>query len=213
MDDFDRLVAEAHRLGLKVIIDQVLSHTSDQHAWFKESKASRDNAKADWYIWADPAENGGPPNNWLSRFGGSGWEWCEQRGQYYYHSFLLEQPDLNWRNSEVRAAMCDVLRFWLNRGVDGFRFDASAVLIKDDMLRDNPPDPEAGEDKPPPQRFTPVFTDDRPEAMGCIEQIRAVLDEFEDKVLAGEVQGKTDRIGHFYDNDRPRMHLPLNFAL
>jgi len=140
-------------------------------------------------------------------------EWSEQRQQYYYHSFLVEQPDLNWRNAEVRSAMFDVMRFWLRRGVDGFRIDASAVLIKDDLLRDNPLDLEADEETPPPQRFKPVFTDDRPEAMVCIEQIREVLDEFDDNVLGGEAQGKTDRIGHFYDNEKPRLHLPLNFAL
>src|SRR3954470_6987237 len=211
--EFDRLIAALHDAGIKLILDFVPNHTSHDHAWFIESKSARDNAKADWYIWADPAQNGGPPNNWLSRFGGSAWEWSEQRQQYYYHSFLLEQPDLNWRNAEVRSAMFEVLRFWLRRGVDGFRIDASAVLIKDDLLRDNPRDVEADEDTPPPQRFKPIFTDDRPEAMICIEQIREVLDEFDDRVLAGEVQGKTDRIGHFYDNNKPRLHLPLIFTL
>jgi alpha-glucosidase len=213
LKDFDRLVSSLHTRRMRLILDFVPNHTSDQHVWFRDSMASRTNAKADWYIWADAAKNGGPPNNWLSRFGGSAWEWSDQRQQYYYHSFLLEQPDLNWRNAEVRSAMFDVMRFWLRRGVDGFRIDASAVLVKDDLLRDNPRDPEADEEMPPPQRFKPVFTDDRPEAMGCIEQIREVLDEFDDRVLAGEVQGKTDRIGHFYDNDNPRLHLPLNFAL
>jgi alpha-glucosidase len=213
LKDFDQLLSSLHTRGMRLILDFVPNHSSDQHLWFTESKASRTNSKADWYIWADAAENGGPPNNWLSRFGGSAWEWGEQRQQYYYHSFLVQQPDLNWRNAEVRSAMFDVLRFWLRRGVDGFRIDASAVLIKDDLLRDNPPDPEADEDTPPPQRFKPVFTDDRPEAMVCIEQIREVLDEFDDRVLAGEVQGKTDRIGHFYDNNKPRLHLPLNFTL
>jgi alpha-glucosidase len=213
LKDFDEFVSSLHARGMRLILDFVPNHTSDQHIWFTESKASRTNSKADWYIWADPAGNGGPPNNWLSRFGGSAWEWSEQRQQYYYHSFLLQQPDLNWRNAEVRSAMFDVLRFWLRRGVDGFRIDASAVLIKDDLLRDNPRDVEADEDTPPPQRFKPIFTDDRPEAMICIEQIREVLDEFDDRVLAGEVQGKTDRIGHFYDNNKPRLHLPLNFTL
>jgi alpha-glucosidase len=213
LKDFDELLSSLHARGMRLILDFVPNHSSDHHVWFQESKASRTNAKADWYIWADAAENGGPPNNWLSRFGGSAWEWSEQRQQYYYHSFLVEQPDLNWRNTEIRSAMFDVMRFWLRRGVDGFRIDASAVLIKDDLLRDNPPDPEAGPETPPPQRFKPAFTDDRPEAMVCIEQIRQVLDEFDDRVLAGEVQGKTDRIGHFYDNNKPRLHLPLNFAL
>lgn len=188
------------------------SHTSSAHAWFSESISSRHNEKADWYIWADAAVNGGPPNNWLSRFGGSAWEWCAARAQYYYHSFLVEQPDLNWRNPQVRAALADVMGFWLGRGVDGFRVDASAVLIKDCLLRDNPPDPHS-KGKPPPQRYTPVFTDDRPEALECIEFIRSVVDEHPGTLLCGEVQGKTDRIGHFYGNARPRLHLPLNFAL
>ncbi|CCD97035.1 putative alpha-glucosidase [Bradyrhizobium sp. ORS 375] len=210
--DFDQLVSRLHQSGMRLIIDLVPNHTADDHAWFRESASSRDNAKADWYLWADPADNGGPPTNWISRFGGSAWEWCEARRQYYYHSFLVEQPDLNWRNPQVRAAIADVMRFWLRRGVDGFRVDASAVLIKDELLRDNPADPDA-EGKPPPQRQRPVFTDDRPEAMHCIEFLRAVVDEFGGRLLCGEVQGKTDRIGHFYSNDEPRLHLPLNFAL
>jgi alpha-glucosidase len=148
----------------------------------------------------------------MSRFGGSAWEWCEARRQYYYHSFLVEQPDLNWRTPEVRAAIADVMRFWLDRDVDGFRVDASAALIKDHLLRDNPPNPDA-EGEPPPQRQTLVFTDDRPETMQCIEDIRNVIDQYRGRLLCGEVQGKTDRIGHFYGNDRPRLHLPLNFAL
>jgi alpha-glucosidase len=210
---FDRLVAWLHESGIRLILDLVPNHTSADHDWFKESAASRDNAKADWFLWADPADNGGPPNNWVSRFGGSAWEWNEVREQYYYHSFLVEQPDLNWRSPAVRDAIAGVMRFWLARGVDGFRVDASAVLIKDRLLRDNPPDPEAGQDKPPPQRQLPVFTDDRPEAMACIEHLRSVVDEFGDRLLCGEVQGKTDRIGHFYGSERPRLQLPLNFAL
>ncbi|RXG92635.1 alpha-amylase family glycosyl hydrolase [Bradyrhizobium zhanjiangense] len=212
LDEFDRLVSALHAEGIRLILDLVPNHTADDHAWFVESSSSRHSAKSDWYIWADPAENGGPPNNWLSRFGGSAWEWCDARRQYYYHSFLVEQPDLNWRNPDVRAAIADVMHFWLDRGVDGFRVDASAVLIKDDLLRDNPPNPQA-KDKPPPQRHMAVFTDDRPETMSCIEFIREVIDGYPDRLLCGEVQGKTDRIGHFYGNDRPRLHLPLNFAL
>lgn len=212
LDEFDHLLEALHAADIRLILDLVPNHTADDHAWFVESSSSRNSAKADWYIWADAAENGGPPNNWLSRFGGSGWEWCEARRQYYYHSFLVEQPDLNWHNPQVRAAIADVMRFWLDRGVDGFRVDASAVLIKDELLRDNPSNPQA-EGKPPPQRQTPVFTDDRPEAMDCIEFIREVIDCYSGRMLCGEVQGKTDRIGHFYSNDRPRLHLPLNFAL
>jgi alpha-glucosidase len=213
LEEFDRMVELLHARGLRLILDFVPNHTSAQHPWFSESRSSRCNPKRDWYIWADPGSNGGPPNNWLSRFGGSAWEWDDNTGQYYYHAFLMEQPDLNWRNPAVRHAMAETLRFWMRRGVDGFRVDASAVLAEDDLLRDDPPDPEADEHKPPPQRLKRIFTDDRPESMSYIEEIRGVVDEFEDRVLCGEVQGKTDRIGHFYGERRPRLHLPLNFAL
>jgi alpha-glucosidase len=213
IEDFDRLISLLHARDIRVILDFVPNHTSDQHPWFEESRSSRTNPKRDWYVWADPASNGGPPNNWLSRFGGSAWQWDEPTRQYYYHSFLKEQPDLNWRNRQVRQAMADVLRFWLRRGVDGFRVDASAVLIEDDLLRDDPPNPAATSNTPPPQRLKRIFTDDRPESMKCLEEIREVLDEFPDRLLAAEVQGKTDRIGHFYGGERPRCHLPLNFAL
>jgi alpha-glucosidase len=213
LEDFDEVVRALHDSSIRLILDLVPNHTSDEHAWFRESRASRSNPKADWYLWAEAGPNGGPPNNWLSRFGGSAWEWCEERRQFYYHSFLPSQPDLNWRNRDVREAMASTMRFWLERGVDGFRVDASAVLIKDDLLRDNPADPEADDKTPPPQTNIPVFTDDRPETMDCIEYIREVLDEYDGRLLCGEVQGKTDRIGHFYGNSKPRLHLPLNFAL
>jgi alpha-glucosidase len=213
LEDFDELVEALHARDIRVILDFVPNHTSDEHPWFTESRASRSNRKRDWYVWADPAKNGGPPNNWLSRFGGSAWEWDEATGQYYYHAFLKEQPDLNWRNPAVRAAMADVLRFWLRRGVDGFRVDACAVLAEDELLRDDPPNPDYDESVPPPQRLQRIFTDDRRETMQYIEELRAVVDEFDDRVLCGEVQGKTDRIGHFYGEERPRLHLPLNYAL
>lgn len=213
LDDFDELVSALHARDIRIILDFVPNHTSDEHAWFAESRSSRTDPKRDWYVWADAAENGGPPNNWLSRFGGSAWEWDERTGQYYYHSFLKEQPDLNWRNPALRAAMADVLRFWLRRGVDGFRVDASAVLAEDELLRDDPPNPDYDESMPPPERLRRVFTDDRRETMQYLEEIRAVIDEFEDRVLCGEVQGKTGRIGHFYEGDRPRLQMPLNYAL
>jgi alpha-glucosidase len=213
MEQFDRLVAALHRRGVRLILDFVPNHTAAEHPWFADSRRSRSSPRRDWYVWADPRDDGGPPNNWLSRFGGSAWTWDEQTGQYYYHSFLEEQPDLNWRTPTVRQAMAEVLRFWLRRGVDGFRVDAAAVLIEDDLLRDDPCDPEAGPDTPPPQRLKRIFTDDRAESMECLEELRAVIDEFDDRVLAGEVQGKLDRIGHFYAGERPRFHLPLNFIL
>jgi len=213
LEEFDELLARFHAEGIRVILDFVSNHTSIEHPWFKQSRASRENSKRDWYVWADPAPEGGPPNNWLSRFGGSAWEWDEARAQYYYHAFLKEQPDLNWRNQAVRDAMAEVLRFWLNRGVDGFRVDASAVLIEDDLLRDDPPDPAANVKTPPPSRLKRVFTDDRPGSMTCIEDIRQVVDEFPGRVLLGEVQGSLGRIGNFYHGARPRLQLPLNYIL
>jgi len=213
LEDFDQLVSGLHQRGIRLILDFVPNHTSAEHPWFVESRLSRCSPKRGWYVWADPAPNGGPPNNWLSRFGGSAWQWDSNSRQYYYHSFLIEQPDLNWRNAEVRTAMHEVLRFWMRRGVDGFRVDASAVLVEDDLLRDDPPDHDAGPDTPPPQRLKRIFTDDRGESMGYLEEIRSVIDEFAERVLSGEVQGKTDRIGHFYGEKKPRFHLPLNFAL
>jgi alpha-glucosidase len=213
LEDFDELLSTLHGRDIKLILDFVPNHTSDEHSWFAESRSSRSNPKRDWYVWADASENGGPPNNWMSRFGGSAWEWDEVTGEYYYHAFLKEQPDLNWHNPAVREAMADVMRFWLRRGVDGFRVDASAVLAEDELLRDNPPETNNPESKPPPQRFRPVFSDDRPETMQYIEELRSILDEFDERVLCGEVQGKIDRIGHFYGEDSPRLHLPLNYAL
>jgi alpha-glucosidase len=214
LEDFDALLDETHARGIKLLLDFVPNHTSAEHPWFKESRSSRSNPKRNWYVWAESGHNGGPPNNWLSRFGGSAWTWDDATQQYYYHAFLPDQPDLNWRNPEVRDAMADVMRFWLRRGVDGFRVDASAVLIEDDLLRDDPPNPEYDPKMtPPPQRLTRVFTDDRPESMECLTELRAVIDEFPERVLAGEVQGKTSRIGHFYGNEHPCLHLPLNFAL
>ncbi len=214
LEDFDRLLEGLHARGIRLILDFVPNHTSDQHAWFIEARSSRTNSKRDWYVWSDAGADGGPPNNWLSRFGGSAWEWDEPTGQFYYHAFLKEQPDLNWRNPELRRAMADVLRFWLERGIDGFRVDASAVLIEDALLRDDPPNPDADEQTPPPERLTRRFTDDRPETLECLAELRRVVDSFPDRVLLGEVQGETDRIARFYSTDHQRLlHLPLNFLL
>jgi alpha-glucosidase len=214
MEEFDALVAALHARGIRLVLDFVPNHTSDQHPWFKESRASRDNPKRDWYVWHDPAPDGGPPNNWLSRFGGSGWQYDEATGQYYYHAFLKEQPDLNWWNPEVKTAMADILRFWMHRGVDGFRMDASAVLLEDNRFRDDPPNPDFEEGKtPPPERLKRVYTDGRPETLSILEDLRAIVDEFPDRVLLGETQGAVERIGAFYGEDRPAFHLPLNFAL
>ena len=139
LDDFDRLLQAIHERGLKLILDFVPNHTSDQHPWFLESRSSLTNPKRDWYLWRDPAPDGGPPNNWLSNFGGPAW--TRDGSQYYCHSFLKQQPDVNWRNPELREAMFNVLRFWLDRGVDGFRVDVMWMMIKDDQYRDNPINP------------------------------------------------------------------------
>jgi alpha-glucosidase len=215
LETFDRLTAALHERGIRLILDFVPNHTAIEHPWFAESRASRTSAKRDWYVWADSGPDGAPPNNWLSRFGGSAWERDPATGQVYYHAFLKEQPDLNWRNPEVRRAMFDVLRFWLKRGVDGFRVDAAAVLAEDDLLRDDPPNPDFDEKKTPsPERFRRVFTDYRPESLEYLTELRAVVDEFPDRVLLGETQSATDRVRRFYgESGQARLHLPLNFLL
>ncbi|MBD0415959.1 beta-galactosidase BglA [Oryzicola mucosus] len=191
LDDFDRLIAEAHRLGLKIIIDQVLSHTSDQHPWFIESRADRDNPKADWYVWAAPKPDGGPPNNWLSNFGGSAWEWDSVRKQYYLHNFLISQPDLNFHNPEVQAALLETVRFWLDRGVDGFRLDTVNHYIHDRWLRDNPPSAEALAgtiDTTNPYGYQlHLFNKTQPENLVFLQRFRRLLNEYEGRAAVGEV--------------------------
>jgi alpha-glucosidase len=213
MEDFDRLVGEAHARDLKLILDLVPNHTSDRHPWFQESRSSRTNAKRDWYIWRDPAPDGGPPNNWISNFGGSAWEWDEATGQYYYHAFLKEQPDLNWRNPEVREAMHDVLRFWLDRGVDGFRVDVIWHLMKDEAFRDNPPNPGFQETQPEINRYLQVYSADQPDVHDVIEGMRHVLDSYEDRVLIGEIYLPLERLVAYYGQDLSGAHLPFNFQL
>jgi alpha-glucosidase len=209
----DCLIEELHERGIKLMLDFVPNHTASVHPWFLESRASRSSPKRDWYVWVDPAPDGGPPNNWLSRFGGSGWEFDPPTGQYYYHSFLKEQPDLNWHNPAVRRAMADVLRFWLRRGIDGFRVDAAGVLLEDALLRDDPLNPNFRETTPPPDRFKRVYTDSRPETPDCLAELRDVVDEFPDRVLLGEVDTAGDRLADFYGRRRPCLHLPLNYGL
>ena len=211
--DFDRLLAETHRRGLKLILDLVPNHTSDQHPWFLESRSSRENPRRDWYIWRDRAPDGGPPTNWLSNFGGIGWTWDEATGQYYYHAFLEQQPDLNWRNLEVVAAMHDVMRFWLDRGVDGFRVDVIWHLIKDDQFRDNPPAPGYEESAGPYKRLLPVYTVDRPEIHDVVAGLRGVVDEYQDRVLIGEIYLPIERLVTYYGEDLRGAHLPFNFQL
>ena len=210
--DFDRLIADAHARGLKVVMDFVPNHTSDQHPWFIESRSSRKADRRDWYIWRD-GKDGGPPNNWISNFGGSAWEWDEATRQYYYHAFLREQPDLNWRNPHVREAMQNALRFWLNRGVDGFRMDVLWHLMKDPELRDNPPNPAYQPSQAEIERLLQVYSADHPDVFGVIKELRHVLDAYRDRVLIGEIYLPLQRLVAYYGEDMSGAHLPFNFQL
>jgi alpha-glucosidase len=193
LEDFDRLVAEAHRLGIKVMIDQVLSHTSDRHPWFAESRLSRDNPKADWYVWADAKADGTPPNNWLSIFGGPAWDWDTRRGQYYLHNFLTAQPDLNFHNAEVQAALLDAVEFWLKRGVDGFRLDTVNFYFHSKGLEDNPPASLKDRNSPEAPAVNPynwqdhVHDKSQPENLDFLRRLRALLDRYPGQTTVGEV--------------------------
>jgi alpha-glucosidase len=207
MGDFDRLLGEAHYRGLKVILDFVPNHSSDQHPWFLESRSSRESHKRDWYLWRDE------PNNWLSNFGGSAWEWDEATAQYYYHSFLKQQPDLNWRNPAVRSAMFDVLRFWLERGVDGFRVDVMWLMIKDDQYRDNPPNPGYGLGQPSRNSLLHEYDSNRPEVHALVAEMRAVVDDYPGRVLIGEIYLPVKELMAYYGQDLKGTNLPFNFLL
>ncbi|MGX5841702.1 beta-galactosidase BglA [Mesorhizobium sp. ArgA1] len=217
--DFDALVAEAHHLGLKVMIDEVLSHTADIHPWFKESRANRSNPKADWYVWADARPDGTPPNNWLSIFGGSAWQWDTSRQQYYLHNFLSEQPDLNFHNSEVQDALLDVTRFWLERGVDGFRLDTINFYFHSQGLENNPPlPPEERNDQTAPA-VNPynyqdhIYDKSRPENLAFLERFRALLDEYPATAAVGEV-GDSQRgleVVAAYTAGGKRVHMCYSF--
>jgi alpha-glucosidase len=213
MADFDALVDATHSSGLKLILDLVPNHTSDQHPWFIESRSSRDSPKRDWYIWRDPKPDGEAPNNWLSEFGGSAWAHDEATGQYYYHAFLAQQPDLNWRNPQVREAIYDVMRFWLRKGVDGFRVDVIWHLIKDAQFRDNPPNPHFREGRPPNEKILTRYSTDQPEVHEVIAQMRRVTDEFDARVLIGEIYLPLHRLVAYYGNDLTGAQMPFNFAL
>ena len=188
--DFDRVIEKAHGLGLKVIIDQVYSHTSDEHAWFQESRQDRTNPKADWYVWADPKPDGSPPSNWQSVFGGSAWQWDGPRKQYYLHNFLTSQPDLNVHNPDVQNALLDVARFWLARGVDGFRLDALNFSMHDPLLRDNPPSGTPMELVTRPfDMQIKQYNQSHPDITGFLERIRQTIDEFPGRFTVAEVGG------------------------
>ncbi|WP_353645789.1 alpha-glucosidase family protein [Mesorhizobium sp. WSM2239] len=218
--DFDELIAEAHRLGLRVMIDEVISHTAEEHPWFKESRSSRDNPKADWFVWADPKPDGTPPNNWLSIFGGSAWQWDTRRQQYYLHNFLAEQPDLNFHNSEVQDALLDVTRFWLERGVDGFRLDTINFYFHSQGLEDNPPlPPEKRNDSIAPAVNPYNYQDhlydkSRPENLAFLERFRALLDEYPAAAAVGEVgdaQRGLNIVAAYTSGDRVQMCYSFDF--
>ena len=218
INDFDNLIKGAHARGLKVIADQVLSHTSDQHDWFKLSRLSRDNDKADWYVWADPLADGSPPTNWHSHFGGPAWEFDPQRGQYYLHNFLASQPDLNFHNPDVVDAILKTCQFWLDRGLDGFRLDTVNYYFHDQQLRSNPPANAA------PQVMATdlygmqnnIYNKTRPENIRFLERLRSLTDQYDDIMMVGEV-GEMGRrsieIMGEYTQGTERLHMAYSFAM
>ncbi len=219
MADFDRLLARAHRLGLKVIIDHVLSHTSSEHAWFRESRTSRDNPRADWYVWADPQPDGTPPNNWLSIFGGVAWKWEPRRSQYYLHNFLSSQPDLNFHNAAVRAAVLDNLRFWLDKGVDGLRLDAVNFCFHDRELRSNPPKPREARttrgfsaDNPYAYQYH-HFDKTQPQNLEFLGELRALLDRYPGAAALGEVSSEDSLATIAEYTSGRRLHMAYSFEL
>jgi alpha-glucosidase len=213
MADFDHLLAKIHKQGMKLMLDLVPNHTSDEHPWFLESRSRRDSPKRDWYIWRDPAPDGGPPNNWLSHFGGPGWAFDEQTGQYYLHQFVKQQPDLNYRNPEVVAALLDTMRFWLDKGVDGFRVDVIGLMMKDPLFRDEPLNPN-WDGKIPWTRIEHVYTSNLPEVHDLIHKMRVLLDSYEDRMMVGETYLPNDELMKYYGTpEKLECHLPFNFQL
>lgn len=213
LDDFDALLTDAHDRGIRVLLDFVPSHSSDQHPWFVESRASRDNPKRDWYRWHDAAPHGGPPNNWISEFGGPAWTWDGTTGQYYLNIYATSQPALNWRNPDVRRAMYDTMRFWFDRGVDGFRVDAVEHLAPSMGLEDNPSNPEWSFEMGPAQSLFREHTSHQPEVFEIAREMRAVADEYQDRVLIGEAYGRLDQVMRYYGETGDGFHLPFNFEL
>lgn len=218
MQDFDILLEGLHKRGLKMVIDLVLSHTSDRHPWFKESRENATNPKADWYVWADAKPDGSPPNNWRGVFGGPAWKFDSRRGQYYYHQFLVEQPDLNVRNPEVQDALLNVAKFWLDKGVDGFRLDAVNHCIHDAQLRDNPPRPE--KDRIPDRNFKHTYDmqwhqydKSQPENLDFLRRLRALTDQYDARMTVAEV-GDDDNIGRCIEYTGPGLlNTAYSFSL
>ncbi len=213
MADFDQLLEETHKRGLKLMLDLVPNHTSDQHPWFVESRSSLNNPRRDWYIWRDPAPGGGPPNNWLSHFGGPAWTYDERSGQYYLHQFLSEQPELNYRNPAVLEAILQVMRFWLKKGVDGFRVDVIHLLAKDEQLRDEPPNPDYRPGMSHSASLLGIYTRDVDQVHVYIREMRKVIDEFPERVLVGEIYLPYNRLVNYYGVNLDECNLPFNFRL
>jgi len=217
LDDADTLIEHAHQLGLKVIIDWVPNHSSDQHRWFTQSRASLDNPKRDWYVWAEPDSQGNPPNNWLSLFGGPAWTLDDATQQYYLHSFLAQQPDLNWRNPEVVDAMMDTLRFWLDRGVDGFRMDVAHFMAKDPLMRSNPPTKGSKDGTKKLNDYDTqehLYDKGHDDIFAMHSRIRSVLDEYNDRFAVGEIhESDWVRWAKYYGSNGDGLHMPFNFSL
>lgn len=211
--DFDELLQEVHSRGMKLIVDFVPNHTSDQHPWFLESRSSRNNPKRDWYIWKDGKTNGSEPNNWLSVLGGPAWEWNEQTEQYYFHTFLKEQPELNLRNPEVQEAVLEAMRFWLEKGVDGFRVDVMWYLVKDEKFRDNPFNPDYESGMPGPEKLIQAYSSNQPEVHDIVRKFRDHLDQYHEKVMIGELYLSINKIVDYYGANNGGAHLPGNHSL
>ncbi len=217
LDDFDALLAAAHERGLRVLVDYVPNHTSDRHPWFAEARASRDNPRRDWYVWRDAKPDGSPPNNWISMFAGPAWEWDPATEQFYLHTFLSEQPDLNWRNPDTRAAMFDVARFWLDRGVDGFRIDVAPMVMKDPELRDNPPNPDPSEWSRLGAWAEQLHLHDHahPDMHELYRDFRRLLESYPgDRVSIGELHHPDyDTWAKYYGERQDEIHVPFNFHM
>lgn len=216
LEHLDTLLHQAHQHGLKLILDFVPNHTSDEHPWFQQSRESRSSEKRDWYIWRDPAPGSSPispipPNNWSSRFGGSAWQFDERTGQYYLHMYDVKQPDLNWRNPQVRQAMYDVIRFWLDRGVDGFRVDALEVLLKDEQFRNNPPNPLWKPGQPPNTRLLERYIVDQPGMHDIMREMRTLTEHYSQRTLIGELYLPVEPLMTYYGEQLDEIHLPFNF--
>ena len=220
LQDFDELIEKAHQKGIKIMIDQVLSHTSDQHDWFLTSRENKTNTKADWYVWADANDDGTPPNNWLSIFGGVAWTWEPRRQQYYLHNFLTSQPDLNFHNPKVQQAVLDNIEFWLKRGVDGFRLDAVNFCFHDAKLRNNPSKPKAlrtsiGFDEKNPYAYQyHYYNNTQDENLAFMEAIRALLDRYPGTVALGEISSEDSlKTMAEYTQGNKRLHMGYSFDL